>query len=184
MKLSRLKLWLVAPLVFVASTLPVRCESLPWKVVNAKIRTEFPGVLRIRTAELAEWLADEKRQMPILLDVRTAAEFEVSHLRDAQNVAPDSPASAIKLAKDQPIVTYCSIGYRSGGFAERLRQAGYVRIVNLEGSIFRWANEGRPLFRGTERVTEVHPYNRIWGLLLARKFRAQVESVPNGRPQH
>jgi rhodanese-related sulfurtransferase len=172
------RLWPVALLVLLATASPLFCESISWKIVNATIRADFPAVPRIGTAELAEWLADEKRELPVLLDVRTEPEFEISHLQNAQRVAPGSPAAAIKLAKDHPILTYCSVGYRSGAFAETLRQAGYARVVNLEGSIFQWANEGRPLFRGTERVAQVHPYNRIWGLLLAKRYRAHVPSNP------
>ena len=52
------------------------------------------------------------------------------------------------IAKDAPIVTYCSVGYRSGKMAERLQAAGYTNVRNLEGSIFKWANEHRPLVRG------------------------------------
>jgi rhodanese-related sulfurtransferase len=106
--------------------------------------------------------------------VRERAEFEVSHLSSAQHVQPSASASAVQLPKDQPIVTYCSVGYRSGGFAEKLRQAGYTNVSNLEGSIFRWSNEGRPVFRGGEEVQTVHPYNRTWGLLLKRPLRADL----------
>jgi hypothetical protein len=84
------------------------------------------------------------------------------------------PASIVQQPLDLPIVTYCSVGYRSGAFAERLRSAGFTNVVNLEGSIFRWANEGRPLFRSARPVTEVHPYNRTWGLLLKEDRRAGV----------
>jgi rhodanese-related sulfurtransferase len=131
-------------------------------------------VRRITTAELAEWINDPRRPQPFLLDVRERAEFEVSHLPRAHHVAPDAPASTSINRSTLPIVTYCSVGYRSGAFAERLRAAGFTNVVNLEGSIFRWANEGRPLFRDRQQVEMVHPYNRTWGLLLKKKHRAEV----------
>lgn len=145
-----------------------------WTLVNAKIRREFPDVERITTAELAAWLNDESRPAPLLLDVRTRAEYDVSHLNNAQHVEPDSSAAVVKRAKDQPIVTYCSVGYRSSGFARKLRAAGFTNVRNLQGSIFAWANEGRPIFRGRERVEKVHPYNRTWGLLLEKKYRSAI----------
>lgn len=147
-------------------------ESLGWRVVNAKIRSEFPAVKRISTAELAEWLNDSTRAQPVLLDVRTRPEFDVSHLRGARHVAPEAEASVIRVPKDRPVVTYCSVGYRSGRFAECLRAAGFSNVANLEGSIFRWANEGRELVRDGRKVDKVHPYNRAWGLLLERSRRA------------
>ena len=39
-------------------------------------------------------------------------------------------------------------------------------VFNLEGSLFKWANEGRPVYRGSERVQEVHPFDEDWGELL------------------
>lgn len=152
-------------------------EGIGWKLVNATIRSEFPNVKPITTADLAAWLDDSRRERPVLLDVRTEEEFQISHLRNARRVEPDAPASAVRLVKGQPIVTYCSVGYRSGRFAEKLRAAGYTNVANLEGSIFRWANEGRRVFRGAREVTNVHPYNRTWGLLLKRERRAEVAAA-------
>ncbi len=145
-----------------------------WALIDAKIRHDFPQVRRISTAELAGWLKDERRPPPLLLDVRTRAEYEVSHLQNARQIEPDAPAAVLNTVKDQPIVTYCSVGYRSGAYADRLRAAGFVNVVNLEGSIFRWANEGRPMVRDGRMVTEVHPYNGTWGLLLNKSRRANV----------
>ena len=152
-------------------------EGIGWRLVNAKIRSEFPAVKRISTAELAAWLEDSTRAQPVLLDVRTRPEFQLSHLRGARHVAPDAMASAIRLPKERPIVTYCSVGYRSGRFAERLRAAGFRNVMNLEGSIFRWANEGRELVCDGRKVDKVHPYNRAWGLLLKRSRRAPHAEV-------
>ena len=155
----------------------VSSHGLGWSLVNAKIRHDFPEVKRISTGELATWLADRDRPAPLLLDVRTQAEYDVSHLRNAGRVEPDAPASTVPPPKDRPIVTYCSVGYRSGAFAERLRAAGFSKVVNLEGSIFAWANEGRPIFRDGAQVEKVHPYNWMWGLLLRKEHRADAPSV-------
>ena len=152
----------------------VRGHAIGWALVNAKIRSEFPDVRRITTDELAAWLNDRSRPAPLLLDVRTRPEYEVSQLTGAKHVEPNAAASVIRESKDRPIVTYCSVGYRSGAFAKKLRDAGFTNVVNLEGSIFRWANEGRPIYRGSRKVNEVHPYNRTWGMLLQKEHRANV----------
>ena len=157
--------------------LAAKAQGLGWALVNAKIRHDFPGVKRISTTELAGWLSDKTRPAPLLLDVRTKAEFAVSHLQNAEQIDPAAPASIISQPHDRPIVTYCSVGYRSGEFAQRLQAAGFNKVLNLEGSIFRWANEGRPLFRGERRVTKVHPYNRVWGLLVRKEHRAEVSAA-------
>ena len=145
---------------------------LAWPAVKGRIAKEFPSVKRVSTTELAKEL--DLRERPVLLDVRTAAEFEISHLSGAQHVDPEAAASEVKLAKDAPIVTYCSVGYRSARFAERLEKAGFRSVRNLEGSIFQWANEGRPLVNARGPATTVHPYDRKWGTLLDELRRAKV----------
>ena len=90
--------------------LAASCHAIGWSIVDWKIAHDFPQVKRITPAELAAWLQDAKRPPPVLLDVRTAAEYEVSHLKKAERVQPGSPATAVRIPKDQPIVTYCSVG--------------------------------------------------------------------------
>ncbi len=158
----------------VVSFVAVRSShAIGWMLIDAKIRHDFPRVPRISTGGLATWLEDRTRPAPVLLDVRTRAEYDVSHLRGAQRVEPGADITAIVLPKDRAIVTYCSVGYRSGALAQRLRDAGYTDVENLDGSIFKWANEGRAVVRGNKRVAEVHPYNRTWGLLLQKRYRAE-----------
>lgn len=156
----------------------VSCHAIGWSIVDWKIAHDFPEVKRITPEELAAWLPDPNREAPVLLDVRTAAEYEVSHLQKAQRVPPGAPASVIHLSKDRPIVTYCSVGYRSGAFAQTLQRAGYTHVLNMEGSIFKWANEGRPVYHDGERVEKVHPYNETWGRLLDKDRRAEVTPQP------
>lgn len=141
--------------------------SLTWPAIKARIAREFPKVRSISTADLAK-----SQIKPVLLDVRTAAEFEVSHLSGAQRVDPD--ASSVALPKDTPIVTYCSVGYRSAKLAQRLQEAGFTNVRNLEGSIFQWANEERPIENARGPSEKVHPYNKKWGALLDASRRASV----------
>jgi rhodanese-related sulfurtransferase len=113
----------------------------------------------------------------VLLDVRTSDEWNVSHLSGARRVEPNASAESATtgLAKETPIVTYCAVGYRSGEMAERLRAAGFTNVRNLEGSIFQWANEHRPLVRRDQPVTQVHPYSNFWGRLLNDDVRATLK---------
>ena len=50
--------------------------------------------------------------------------------------------------------------------SERNSAQGVTTAVNLEGSIFAWANEGLPVYRGETEVDEVHPFDDSWGTLL------------------
>ncbi len=100
------------------------------------MRHDFPSVPRINPKQLAGWLNDLKRAQPVLIDVRTRPEYEVSHIHGARRIEPDSQEDVIQLPRDTPIVTYCSVGYRSGAFAKKLQDAGYKNVLNMSGSIF------------------------------------------------
>jgi rhodanese-related sulfurtransferase len=130
-------------------------------------------VPQISTAELADWLADGDRLKPILIDARKPEEFEVSHLAGAKRAGSLQEALGILSGevKDRPIVVYCSVGYRSSSLAAALIGKGFTRVYNLEGSIFEWANEGRPVYSHGKRVRRVHPYDDEWGRLLDEELR-------------
>ena len=151
-------------------------RDIDWFLLKKSLRQRFPKVEWISTTELAAWMSDHGRRTPLLLDVRTSEEWEVSHLAGARRVEPNAPVeTAIAgVAKDTPIVTYCAVGYRSGEMATRLRAAGFTNVHNLEGSIFAWANEHRLLVHGDDPVKTVHPYNAFWGRLLRDEARAPL----------
>jgi len=138
------------------------------EVVTNKISKDFSDVPRISTSDLADWSKDSSRMAPQLLDVREPAEYAVSHLPGAIRISPDEEADQFmgRIDSSRPIVVYCSVGYRSSILAKRLIAAGAKQVMNLEGSIFKWANEGRPLVRDDVPTREVHPYNRKYGKLL------------------
>ena len=149
-------------------------DSLSWEAVAALIQRDFPHAEAISTDSLAAWLADATRVPPLLLDAREPEEYAVSHLPGAVQISPDLSADSLAAAlrrlpeaqAERPIVVYCSVGYRSAGVAERLATAGFREVHNLEGSIFRWANENRAVVRDGAVVDEVHPYDTLWGQLL------------------
>ncbi len=148
------------------------CRERSLDAVEAGIRQKFSDVPRVTTGELAREMEADKA--PVLLDVRTPPEYAVSHLRHARQVDPAAGADAVDdLPKDTPVVTYCSVGYRSAALARRLRAAGFTDVRNLEGSIFQWANEGRPVYRDGQSVGQVHPYDATWGKLLKPDLRAE-----------
>jgi len=152
-------------------------RGIEWFLLKQSLRGKFPKVEWITTEQLAAWTGDTQRPPPVLLDVRTEAEWNVSHLLGARRVDPEATIeeAARSLPKETPIVTYCAVGYRSGALATKLREAGFTHVRNLEGSIFQWANEHRPLVSGDKPVTVVHPYSSLWGRLLTDEARAPLE---------
>lgn len=155
-------------------------DTVRLEEVKQEIREEFPDVPAITTEELAAWIAAPGKDATVLLDVREADEYDVSHLQGARRARTE--AEALATLRDAPddrrIVVYCSVGYRSAVLARTLRKRGYTNVFNLEGSIFQWANEGRPVYRGDRRASGVHPYDSDWGRLLDPKLRREAPETP------
>jgi rhodanese-related sulfurtransferase len=173
--LARSFLAIAGLLVSVLALLGLR--SVDWFLLKKSLRHKFAKVEWISTSELADWLSNKRQPAPLLLDVRTVEEWNVSHLPGARRIEPNATAAdaAKGVTKETPIVTYCAVGYRSGEVAERLRAAGFTNVRNLEGSIFQWANEHRPLVHENASVSQVHPYNGFWGRLLNDDVRARLK---------
>lgn len=151
-------------------------STISWSLTLKAIRVRFPTVSQISPDTLQSWLdKSPQRENLLLLDAREPEEYAVSHLRGAQPApSKDEALKALQgVPADQRIVLYCSVGYRSSELAQFLMKKGYTEVYNLEGSIFAWANEGRPVYRGKERVQVVHPYDKIWGRLLKKSLREQ-----------
>jgi rhodanese-related sulfurtransferase len=169
--------WLWAVLIGVLVAVPFLVIHQRPESMRPLVSARFPSVRWVDTTTLAEWMERPAGGHPIILDARTSEEFAVSHLRGARRVDPEQPAiDSIGIPQEKVVVVYCSVGYRSGAIAEKLEAAGFETVYNLEGGIFAWANEGRPVFQGDRSVKAVHPYDRIWAIFLRPDLRAPLRS--------
>ena len=79
----------------------------------------------------------------IILDVRTAAEFDEKHIPGAINIPNETIGTdAIPELpdKDQLILVYCRSGNRSKQASEKLVKLGYTNVVEF-GGIIDWPGE-------------------------------------------
>ena len=91
---------------------------------------------------------------PRLLDVRTPAEFETSHIAGAHNVPLDlirERTAEIIDGLSGDVVFVCRSGQRAAQADELLRSAGLPRGSVLKGGILAWEGNGFEVDRGTER---------------------------------
>ena len=137
-------------------------RTVAWAVLLRVIRWKFPQVKQLSTCKLVTWLQQKDLPQLLLLDARTPEEYQVSHLENAQLAPANLQELETTATTEMPIVVYCSVGYRSSKLAQKLQQAGYEQVFNLEGSIFRWMNEGRSVYREGKVVQQIHPYNQFW----------------------
>jgi rhodanese-related sulfurtransferase len=123
----------------------------------------------------------------VLLDTRARAEYDVSHLPGARWVGYEAfdPKRVADLAHDQPILVYCSVGYRSERIGEQLLQLGFTRVENLYGGIFEWKHAGHAVVNQQEQPTErIHTYNQQWSqwLRTGEKVFDEVAADSSSRP--
>ena len=97
---------------------------------------------QVRAKQLAEWLADESRPSPVLLDVREPWEIELCQLAGSLNIPMHLvPMRSDEIDPDQDIVVVCHHGGRSMQVAMFLERKGYGAVYNLMGGVEAWAGE-------------------------------------------
>ncbi|WP_417289930.1 rhodanese-like domain-containing protein [Corallibacter sp.] len=80
-----------------------------------------------------------------LVDVRTPEEFKEGYIANAQNIDYFSDTfdeDIEKLDKSKPVIVYCKSGGRSAKCADKLLEAGFVKVYDLEGGISKWKHKG------------------------------------------
>ena len=85
----------------------------------------------------------EEHKDALILDVRTAAEYESGHIPNAVNLSnEDIQAGKVDSLKDksQLIMVYCRSGNRSRQAAQKLAELGYTNIVDF-GGIQSWQGD-------------------------------------------
>lgn len=88
-----------------------------------------------------------------LVDVREPDEWRAGHVAGAIHIPLGTLASrASALPKDREILVICRTGNRSALAQERLEQAGFTRVTNVEGGVTAWAEQGYPIITGEERT--------------------------------
>ncbi len=146
--------------------------GVSWDDVDRKIEEEFPAVEFISVDALQSQFLTRPQQLPLIIDVREAGEFAVSHLTDAINLESGAEISNLVSDKNRPIVVYCSVGYRSAAVAAELEALGYSSVRNLRHSLFEWADKGLPMENLQGQTKLVHPYNRVWGSLVSTELHS------------
>ena len=99
-----------------------------------------------------------------LVDVRTPAEFATLRIAGFINVPferlnPETLKST--LGTDSPVYCLCQTGTRSQFVADRLRAAGFRRVVHVDGGTNAWLAEGLPVVLGERSVISLERQVRI-----------------------
>jgi phage shock protein E len=80
--------------------------------------------------------AEELNAGPLVIDVRTAGEFESGHIEGAAHIPYDDIGARIEELtgdKDRTIILYCQSGRRAGIARDTLIGLGYTDVDNAGG---------------------------------------------------
>lgn len=157
-------------LVAVGAALWLAYDPWRWGRLKEEVRARFPTVPRISGEDLFTWLTQPVLQ-PVLIDARSEAEYHASHLPSARRSVIPPTQLGIEGKVEQPIVVYCTVGFDSAPVALRFLAQGYKRVQYLEGGIFLWADEGRPLENLRGPAEKVHAGNSRHASYLKRSRR-------------
>lgn len=147
------------------------------KAITAQI-----SVPNLAWEDLKASMASSDSTRYLIFDTRPTEEYDVSHLPHAIQIDPQLPAQDFfqqygDSLKNKNLVFYCSVGYRSSLFLQRvqkeLQARGAQSAGNLRGGIFRWYNEGNVVVDAEGPTDEVHPYDKIWGALIEERKKKE-----------
>lgn len=84
----------------------------------------------------------------VILDVRTAGEFAEGHIQNAMNIDVEGgqfDSGIAQLDKTKTYAVYCRSGRRSGTTVEKMSDAGFTSLFNLNVGIVDWQSQGYPV---------------------------------------
>lgn len=122
-------------------------------------KRSFPEVIDVEP-RLAMDLA--RRSEVLFVDVRTPEEQRVSTLPGA--VTEGQFLGSLEQYRDRIIIGYCTISYRSGEFARKLKSEKGITMYNLRGGMLAWVHAGGEVVDPKGGTKRIHVYGRKWNL--------------------
>lgn len=111
--------------------------------ITISCKENHKGEIKLVTPE--EMLSLIESRDVQLIDVRTEEEYQSGFIENAQNIDFNSPTfdeDVSKLDKTKPVILYCRTGGRSAKCSQKLLDAGFVQIYELDGGITQWKFKG------------------------------------------
>jgi phage shock protein E len=89
---------------------------------------------------------------PVILDVRSEAEFEQGHIPGAVHIPHDElpgRVGELSASLSDAIVVYCMLGPRARRGEKTLLQHGFGHVLHLDGGFLAWEDAGFPIERSS-----------------------------------
>jgi len=121
---------LLSPLLV---TLPVKAEP---------DQTKTGVIVHVTAREAAQLLtAKDEKKRPLIIDIRTSAEFGEGHLKGARQIdflEDDFSARIRKLDRTRAYLIHCRSGGRSSHSLALWKKLGFKKVYHLDGGILAW----------------------------------------------
>ncbi len=121
---------LLSPLLV---TLPVKAEPG---------QTKTGVIVHVTAREAAQLLtAKDEKKRPLIIDIRTSAEFGEGHLKGARQIdflEDDFSARIRKLDRTRSYLIHCRSGGRSSHSLALWKKLGFKKVYHLDGGILAW----------------------------------------------
>ena len=148
------------------SQAPSKAEKVEGKLRSAILKAN-KGLRApiIKASDLKAILDDSNL---VLIDVRQPNEQAISMLPHAITTAQFAEKFRQGVPQGKRLVVYCTIGYRSGKYADQLAAQG-IKAENLEGGVLAWSHAGGEFYEDSAGVKvatlRVHVYDKSWNFL-------------------
>ena len=143
-----------------------------WERLDETIAERFPELPSNSVEGLNNWLNDESREAPLLLDARSQEEYDISFIAGARlvgtgrGVAPSLSEEDLK----RPIVVYGAANPRAAPVVRDLVALG-ADAKHLTHGIFAWANTDFTVVDTNGPTTGVHRMDATNQVLLREDLR-------------
>lgn len=115
---------------------------------NALVENARRSADAIECSEAAELLQSDR---PMLIDVRSEAQYAQQHAKDAINIPVDQISDrndALPSDRNAPLIALCNVGKQSLTAMLVLKSLGYKNVKSLTGGTEAWIAAGFPTDRG------------------------------------
>lgn len=115
---------------------------------------ELPYTLKLKQLTVCDLKAAmQSPGDPLVLDVRTAGEWEANHLPGALHIPlPELPDRLSEMRREKPLAVLCGSGYRSAIAASLLQAGGFAHVRNVTGGMGAYLEAKCPEFRPADLV--------------------------------
>jgi rhodanese-related sulfurtransferase len=121
---------------------------LPAGTTSSSLTSSVAAIPEINVQDAFKLILDNQNNQDfVIIDVRTADEFNSGHIANSINIdyySPDFKSKLDKLDRSKEYLVYCRTGVRSAAATRIILDLGFTKVRNMTGGIVQWTGSGYP----------------------------------------